>query len=83
MTDGEKRVFITDDGRGMTKRTLYECFHAKVQNGRIICDKGHLLPNRTLRPLERGAPLAYKICQNCKDFSRMGKQLVASDRGWR
>jgi hypothetical protein len=64
-------------------RTLYECYHAKVRSGRIVCDKGHRLPNRTLQPLEHGAPLCYKICQDCPDFARMGKPVAAGDRGWR
>ena len=63
-------------------RTLYECRHAKVRKGHIVCDKGHRLPNRSLRSLERGAPLAYKVCQDCRDFARMGKPVAASDRGW-
>lgn len=67
----------------MKKRTLYECFHARVSQERIICDKGHRLPVRSLRSLERGAPLCYKVCQNCKDFSRMGKTVAARDKGWR
>lgn len=64
-------------------RTLYECFHAKVRDGRIVCDKGHRLPNRSLWSLERGAPLAYRICQNCPEFSRMGRPLAPYDRGWK
>jgi len=63
-------------------RTLYECFHAKVSQGRIICAKGHRLPIRTLKPLERGAPMNFKICQKCGDFSRIGRRVAPADRGW-
>ena len=64
-------------------RTLYECYYAKVREGRIVCDKGHRLPNRSLWSLERGAPLAYKMCQDCREFARIEKPLAPCDRGWR
>ena len=63
-------------------RSLYECSHALVKNGCIICDKGHRLPIRTLKPLERGAPLTFKICLKCTDFSRIGRRIAPADRGW-
>lgn len=63
-------------------RSLYECSHALVKGGHVVCDKGHRLPIRTLKPLERGAPLTFKICQKCNDFSRMGRPVAPSDRGW-
>jgi hypothetical protein len=63
-------------------RSLYECFHARVKEGRIYCAKGHKLPNSSLKPLEMGAPLEYTVCQKCLDFSRMGKPIAAKHRGW-
>ncbi len=63
-------------------RSLYECSHAMVKGDHIICNKGHRLPIRTLTPLERGAPLTFKICQKCTDFSRMGRRVAPADRGW-
>ena len=63
-------------------RSLYECSHAKVKGKLIYCEKDHRLPISSIEPLKRGAPLVYQVCQNCPDFSRMGRPLIASLRGW-
>ena len=72
----------------MSKRSLYQCFNAKVL-GDIYCSEGHRLSEMTkdgrvlLRRLERGAPLVMSACQGCFDYSEMGIPLVSQDRGWR
>ena len=75
-----KLAGVMSVNRRSKMRSLYECSHALVRGGRIICDKGHRLPIRTLKPLERGAPLTFKICQKCPDFSRMGRRVATADR---
>jgi hypothetical protein len=64
-------------------RSLYECFNARVKGKQIYCRKGHHLPNSSLGPLRRGDPMEYKICQDCADFSRMGKPVASIHRGWK
>lgn len=68
------------------KRTLYECFNAKVDTKRIYCSKGYpLTPEQAnLHPmhLEKGEPLAPKICQQCINFDRMGPPVPEEERGW-
>jgi hypothetical protein len=68
------------------KRTLYECFNAKVDTKSIYCSKGYpLTPEQVnLHPvhLEKGEPLAPKICQQCINFDRMGPPVPEEERGW-
>jgi hypothetical protein len=69
------------------KRTLYECFNAKVDTKRIYCSKGYpLTPEQVnLHPmhLEKGEPLAPKICQQCINFDRMGPANFTKSYGVR
>lgn len=68
------------------KRSLYECFHAKVKGNQIYCSKGHALQvsgaELHVRRLERGAPLICGICQQCPDFDQLGPPLPREERGW-
>ena len=68
------------------KRTLYECFNAKVDTKHIYCSKGYPLTpeHANLHPvhLEKGEPLAPKICQQCINFDRMGPPVPEEERGW-
>ena len=70
------------------KRTLYECSHARVKGDYIYCCKGYPL---CLRPgnghldisrLARGQRLAFKVCQSCPAFDRMGPPVPPEERGW-
>jgi len=70
------------------KRTLYECYHARIMGETIYCDMGHQL---ILRPgnghlnitrLARGSRLAFKPCQSCLDFDCMGPPVPPEERGW-
>ena len=70
------------------KRTLYECGHARVRNGRIYCDKEYPLSQASvdgsldIQYLAEGKPLAPKICQQCLNFDRMGPPVTVEERGW-
>ena len=70
------------------KRTLYECFHARVNGETIYCGKGHTLYERSgnghldIIRLAKGKRLAFKACQSCPDFDCMGSPLLPEDRGW-
>ena len=70
------------------KRTLYDCFNAKVLGDRIACSKGHKLgafseDSKHIRALIRGKPLALSVCQDCPDFDQMdGGPVLPQDRGW-
>ena len=71
------------------ERSLYDCFHARVKDRRIYCDKGHRL-NETagrngainIERLARGEPLILNVCQKCADFESMGNPLLPEERGW-
>ncbi len=71
-----------------TRRTLYECFHARVKDGCISCDKGYVLSPQLgdgsidIRQLAEGRPLAPKICRQCSDFDSMGPPVPEEERGW-
>lgn len=83
-------VELTDDGiagKSKTrKRSLYECFNAKVKGNMIYCAKGCTLqtkgPEPLIRRLERGAPLICSVCQDCPDFDPMGPPLRKNERGY-
>jgi len=70
------------------KRTLYECSHARVMNGRICCDKDYPLSQASLdgsldiQHLAEGRPLAPRICQQCISFDRIGPPISEEERGW-
>ena len=72
----------------MTKRTLYECLHAKVKGKRINCDKGHPLSLKSdnggldIRRLAKGEQLALGVCQECPDFDSMGPPVPEEEKGW-
>ena len=72
----------------MNKRSLYQCFQAKVLGDRIRCDKGHSLARTKgdgtidIVQLMRGGPLELTVCQECPDFSSMGGPVAPEDRGW-
>lgn len=72
----------------MNKRSLYECFNARVRGEHIYCAKGHSLNTRNrdgtisaLR-LARGEPLVMAVCQDCADFDSMGDPIPAEERGY-
>lgn len=70
-------------------RSLYRCGNAKVRGDKIQCDKGHRLWDGRLDGsisslrLQRGSPLKFVVCQECKDFDDMGPEVPAEERGWR
>lgn len=70
------------------KRTLYECSHARVRNGKIYCSEKYPLSQASLdgtldiRQLAEGKPLAPKICQQCINFDRLGPPVPEEERGW-
>lgn len=66
------------------KRSLYQCFHAKVKGDIIYCKKGHQLHphNVYLLRLIRGSPLELEVCQSCEDYDKMGPPVPPAERGW-
>ena len=72
----------------MPKRTLYQCFHARVKGDHIFCAKGHKFNSHRLdvelniNTLARGDPLALRVCQDCPDFESMGEPVPPEERGW-
>lgn len=69
------------------KRTLYDCFNAKVKGNTIYCAKGYSLGKKPTGMIEttrlaRGAPLVYVVCQNCPDYSEIGPPIPREERGW-
>lgn len=68
------------------KRSLYQCFNARVKDKSIYCAKGWPLQSSvgTLRvaKLARGAPLEQSVCQECEDFEPMGESVRKEERGW-
>jgi hypothetical protein len=73
------------------KRSLYQCFNAKVRGDRIECAKGHNLGYKygkiedslSIRRLIRGAPLELAVCQECPDYDEMGPPIPKEERGWK
>ena len=71
-----------------TKRTLYECSHARVRGDRICCRKGCRLLFKSsdggigIGRLAKGNQLAFQVCQNCPDFDSMGSPVQKEERGW-
>ena len=74
----------------MQKRSLYQCFHAKVGGKFIYCEKEHPIHNAgiikdnmlPIQHLQKGNPLEFSICQNCEDYLELGLPLPKSERGW-
>ena len=72
----------------MDKRSLYQCFEAKVKNDRICCEAGHSLNKIgkdgtiNILALSRGDPLELGVCQGCNDYDEMGPPVAPEDRGW-
>jgi hypothetical protein len=71
----------------MPKRSLYDCYHAKVQEDEIHCEQGNLLAPKTagisIQRLVRGEPLELAICQSCLRFAPMdGGKVLPENRGW-
>lgn len=67
------------------KRSLYQCFHAKVIGNKIKCAKGFFLtPTETvnIERLKRGSPLELDICQDCLEYLEMGPPVLPGERGW-
>jgi len=70
------------------KRSLYDCFQAKVKGDRIYCTKGHKFEtspdgSSAISRLVRGQPLEFTTCQDCPDFEQMdGGKVLKEDRGW-
>jgi hypothetical protein len=71
-----------------TRRTLYECSHARVKDRQICCDRGYPLSRHPgngtidIQQLAEGRPLAPKICRQCCDFDSMGPPVPEEERGW-
>ncbi len=71
------------------KRSLYQCFNAKVMGGEIRCVAGHTLDsrnqngNKPIRDLHAGRPLECQVCQECPDYDEMGPPILPEDRGWK
>jgi hypothetical protein len=71
-----------------TKRTLYECFNARVKGDRIFCGKGYPFLSKSqdgsigIRRLSSGKQLAFQVCQECPDFDEMGSAIPVNERGW-
>jgi len=71
----------------MGKRSLYECFNARVKGDKIYCARGHKLSLRSdgmidIKRLERGVALVLSVCQDCPDFDSMGEPVPKEERGW-
>ena len=70
------------------QRTLYECFHARVNGDRIYCDKGHQLLKKSgdgsigIGRLISGKQMGFQVCQDCPDFEEMGPPISPKERGW-
>ena len=71
-----------------SERSLYECFHARVNGKRIYCAKGHPLQGKgerngslNIERLARGELLIISVCQDCADFESVGDPLPDKERG--
>ena len=70
------------------KRSLYQCFEAKVRGGRICCAEGHILVGSSsagcvkVDRLRKGRPLECEVCQSCVDYDEMGPPIPLEERGW-
>lgn len=69
------------------KRSLYQCFKARVKADNIYCAAGHRLSSRHngtmgVKALVRGDPLEVAACQGCGDYDKMGPPIPPEERGW-
>ena len=64
------------------KKSLYQCFNARVKFETIYCFEEHDLREINVRQLMRGDPLVLKVCQGCLDYDEMGPPVDKSERGW-
>jgi len=68
------------------KRSLYQCFNAKVGGMRIYCSKGRQLGIKTVdmdayTAFRKGLPLEITTCQQCPDYDEMGPPIPREERG--
>ena len=80
---------VSVDSSSTSKRSLYECLHARVKGDRIYCDKGYRFEGQerqngslNIEWLARGKPLVMSVCQKCVDFESVGDPIPAQQRGW-
>ncbi len=71
----------------LIKRSLYQCANAKVKRERMYCAKGMGLGRSvdgtlSILKLQRGEPLVFEICQECRHYDDMGPPLMKDERGW-
>ncbi len=68
------------------RRSLYQCFHARVKGAVIRCARKHSLSvdagTIEISELARGKPLIFEVCQDCRDYYEMGPPVPLSERGW-
>jgi hypothetical protein len=69
------------------KRSLYQCFNARVKGDRIYCSKGYSIGTAKdgampVVKLARGAPLELGVCQECVDYDEIGPPVPKEERGW-
>lgn len=67
------------------KRSLYQCFNARVLGEDIYCSKGHEFYRNggiNIRRLIRGERLELTVCQDCGDYLEMGPPIPKEERGW-
>ena len=65
------------------KKSLYDCFNAKVVDGYISCAKGHDIGMIKSYRIAIGRPLILNICQGCSDFDEMdGGPVLPQFKGW-
>jgi len=69
----------------MDKRSLFQCFHAKVHDPEIYCFKGVRLVDTGylhIRRLIKGRPLEMGVCADCVLYDEMGDIVPPNERGW-
>jgi hypothetical protein len=70
------------------KRSLYQCFNARVKVDTIYCDHGISFNTKKgdgtlpLNRLVRGEPLELGVCQHCASYEEMGPPVFPEERGW-
>jgi hypothetical protein len=67
------------------KRSLYQCFWAKVIGNKIVCAQGFsltLIGTVNIERLKRGMPLEVDVCQECPAYQEMGPPVPPGERGW-
>jgi len=70
------------------KRSLYQCFNAKVLGNNIYCLKEHSLSEYKggkipIASLKKGYALEKTVCQGCLDYEEMGEPIHKDERGWK